>query len=213
MATRTRRTQEERSAATRDRLLQATFECLVDVGYGRTSTPEVLRRSGISRGALLHHFPTKVDLTTAAVDYVFEKQLAEYRETFAILEGETEFPAAQAIDLLWTKLSGDTFYAWLELVVASRTDPVLLERVRAVTTRFDQNAAAIRQDFFPPPEKEDPYYKVAVAFSFATLTGLGVSRIFEPEYRVRKVIEPLKMLATLVDQNRQLGSGSSGESS
>jgi AcrR family transcriptional regulator len=130
-----RRTQAERTAATRERLLLATFESLVEVGYARTSTPEVLRRSGVSRGALLHHFPTKSDLVTAAVDYVFERQLREYRETFGQLEDTVEDRAAEAIELLWTKLSGDTFYAWLELIVAARTDPVLEERVREVTHR------------------------------------------------------------------------------
>ncbi len=199
MSTPRRRTQEERTAATRERLLQATFDALVELGYARTSTPEVLRRSGVSRGALLHHFPTKADLVTAAVDFVFDKQIAEYQESFAGLSLDAEDRAAEAIELLWTKLSGDTFYAWLELIVAARTDPVLLEKVRQVTRAFDQNAASVREDMFPPPEREDPYYKVAVAFAFATLIGLGVTRIYEAEHRQRKVIEPLKMLARMVD--------------
>ena len=194
-----RRTQEERSAATRERLLQATFDALVELGYARTSTPEVLRRSGVSRGALLHHFPTKADLVTAAVDFVFERQIAEYQESFAGLSLDAEDRAAEAIELLWTKLSGDTFYAWLELIVAARTEPVLLEKVREVTRRFDQNAASVREEMFPPPEESNPYYKVAVAFSFATLIGLGVTRIYEAEHRQRKVIKPLKMLARMVD--------------
>ncbi len=205
MSSTPRRTQEERSAATRERLLEATFGSLVELGYGRTSTPEVLRRSGVSRGALLHHFPTKADLVTAAVDYVFERQLREYRETFKQLEDTTSQRAAEAVELLWTKLSGDTFYAWLELIVAARTDPALRDKVKDVTARFDQNAASIREDFFPPPKQEDPYYKVAVPFSFATLTGLAVSRIYEEEHRQRKVIEPLKMLARLLEEQHARG--------
>jgi len=194
-----RRTQEERTAATHERLLQATFASLVELGYARTSTPEVQRRSGVSRGALLHHIPTRADLVTAAVDCVFDRQLAEYRESLAGLSMDADDRAAEAIELLWTKLSGDTFYAWLELIVAARTEPVLLERVRVLTRRFDQNAADVREEMFPPPEESNPYYKVAVAFGFATLIGLGVTRIYEDEHRQRKVIEPLKMLARMVD--------------
>ena len=203
-----RRSQDERSAATQERLLQATFESLVELGYARTSTPEVLRRSGVSRGALLHHFPTKADLVTAAVDYVFERQLQEYAKTFSAVEDPVDRPG-EAVELLWSMVSGETFYAWLELVVASRTDPVLREKIKEVQGRFDRGAVSIREDFFPPPEQDIDLYKVVVPFGFATLTGLAVSRIYEADRRQRKVIEALKQLASLLDHH--LSPSSDGE--
>ncbi len=133
------------------------------------------------------------------MDFVFERQIAEYQESFASSPPDADDRAGAAIELLWTKLSGDTFYAWLELIVAARTEPVLLEKVQEVTRRFDKTAGAVREDMFPPPEDDNPYYKVAVAFAFATLIGLGVTRIYEADHRQRKVIEPLKMLARMVD--------------
>src|SRR3546814_20714813 len=54
----------------RQRLLEATVECLVEVGFARTSTTLVPQRAGVSRGAQLHHFPTKKDLVLAAVEHV-----------------------------------------------------------------------------------------------------------------------------------------------
>src|SRR5262245_49359115 len=126
---RVRRTQAERSASTRTRLLDATLECLCDLGYARTTTPEIARRAGLSRGAQLHHFPTKAELVTSAVEHLFTRRDAEFREAFARVPPGTDRYAA-AIDILWTMVSGPTFHAWLELAVAARTDPELRRDVK-----------------------------------------------------------------------------------
>src|SRR5947208_10806802 len=59
-----------RSARTRDKLMRATIECLYELGYDRTSTVLVTKRAGVSRGAMLHQFPSKADLMMAASDYI-----------------------------------------------------------------------------------------------------------------------------------------------
>src|SRR5258706_14432846 len=71
-AARRRRTQAERRAGTRALLLEATVECLAERGYAGTTTTEVARRAGLSRGAQLHHFGTKTDLVTAAVEHLHQ---------------------------------------------------------------------------------------------------------------------------------------------
>ena len=69
--------QEERTRAMRLRLLEATVECLVERGFSGTSTTLVSERAGVSRGAQLHHFPTKNDLVVAAVEHLTEIRGAE----------------------------------------------------------------------------------------------------------------------------------------
>lgn len=66
----TRVPQEERSRVMRARLLEATVELLVERGFAGTSTTLVSERAGVSRGAQLHHFPTKNDLVVAAVEHL-----------------------------------------------------------------------------------------------------------------------------------------------
>src|ERR1041385_1513309 len=100
----TRRTQEERSAATRARLLDATIACLSDLGYSRTTTTEIADRAGVSRGAQLHHFPTKAELVTTAVEHLFRRRDAEFRAAFRKLPEGTDRDRA-AIDLLWSMVS------------------------------------------------------------------------------------------------------------
>ena len=136
--------QEERSAATRAKLLEATFECLVDQGYARTSTPEILRRCGVSRGAMLHHYPTRADLVAAAVDYVLQRQLDEFEAAFGVLPPETD-RASWAVEQLWTSFSSSSHYAWLELVMASRTDEALRGKMREVIARFEDGVRRERQ--------------------------------------------------------------------
>lgn len=131
VAQRGRRTQAERSEHTRGLLLDATIDCLVDLGYARTSVHEICKRAGVSRGAQQHHFATKAELMAHAVEHLTERLR---RESMASI---TELPhgAARArlgIDLLWRAFSGKLSTAVLELWVAARTDPELRAAMRPV---------------------------------------------------------------------------------
>src|SRR5262245_8806139 len=85
---RSRRTQAERRAHTHGALLDATIACLVERGYSRTSTNDIIRVAGVSRGALLHHFASKAELLGAAVELLFERCELGFREAFAALPVE-----------------------------------------------------------------------------------------------------------------------------
>lgn len=175
-----RRTQVERSTATRTRLLEATIECLSELGYARTTTTEIAERGGVSRGAQLHHYPTKAELVTEAVAYLFEKRDEEFRAAFAKLPADAERGAA-AVDLLWSMVSGPTFHAWLELAVAARTDPQLKPKVTALTARFAENVARTFHELFPRPAGRGPYWDLAPTFTFALLEGLALDAMVTPE--------------------------------
>lgn len=141
---RARRTQEERSAETRARLLEATIESLIEVGYASTTTTGVCERAGVSRGAQVHHFPRKQDLVVAAVAHLAAKHVPVLRERAARLLGDAE-PAARdrreccaidrgpsevdrlgaVIELVAGAFDSPLFTAALELWVAARTDAEL----------------------------------------------------------------------------------------
>jgi AcrR family transcriptional regulator len=127
----TGRTQEERSAAMRERLLDATIDCLVEYGYSGTTTTRVAERAGVTRGAQVHHFPTKTDLVTAAV-----RHLATRRAQLAFAQMDrlsaSADPVGDTLDLLWEIHQGPIFAASMELLLAARTDPELREQVSEV---------------------------------------------------------------------------------
>src|ERR1700754_3018733 len=73
----------ERRAATRAKIMEATVKCLAEFGYTATSTPLVAKLAKVSRGSLLHQFPTKTDLMLAVAQYASQARGAKVRETLA----------------------------------------------------------------------------------------------------------------------------------
>jgi len=130
---RVRRSQEERSASTRARLLDATIESLIEVGYAGTTTTAVCARAGLSRGAQVHHFPKKQDLVVSAVAQLAARQAEALRQRAAAVAGAGDRgrPAAAArrlealVDLVAETFAEPIFTAALELWVAARTDAEL----------------------------------------------------------------------------------------
>lgn len=193
-----RRTQAERSATTRTQLLDATLVCLQELGYTRTTTVEIARRAGVSRGAQLHHFPTKVELVTQAVDHLFERRHAEFLAAFEGLPVRAEQRLDAAIDLLWSMVQGPAFLAWLELAVAARTDAELAAPVADLTGRFMVMVDTTFRRLFPG-DVQNPFFEVAPRFAFALLDGLALERLHNrDDAGAERVVELLKRLAGLV---------------
>lgn len=131
--------QSERTRAMRQRLLEATIDCLVERGWSGTSTTLVSQRAGVSRGAQLHHFPTKSALVLAAVDHLSAARHAEIVARSAELplgEGRTR----AVLEMLVEQFTGPLFLAALELWVAARTDPSLRDAVTALEARVGRDA-------------------------------------------------------------------------
>lgn len=112
---------QERSAKTRQRLLDATINCVVDHGYAGTTMQRVQARAGVSRGALVHHFPSMEDLLVGAIHHVARRQLDELRLALASLAGGVD-EGGQSVQLLHAFMSGPLFLAGLELWLAARTN-------------------------------------------------------------------------------------------
>lgn len=199
-ATAARRTQAERRVATRTALLNATIDCLAELGYGGTTTTEVVRRARVSRGAQVHHYPTKAELVAASMAHLFDRRHQEFRVAFAALP-ETSRTYSGAIDLLWPMFEGPTFDAWLELVVASRTDPELATKMAEVSARFDANVARLLQDLFGSTQPGPPS-EVGVEFVFAMLEGLALHRNIRHVEHAASVIRALKFVAAAVESGQ-----------
>jgi AcrR family transcriptional regulator len=172
--------QEERSAETRRRLLEAAIACLNERGYTETTTTEIAGRAGVSRGAQVHHFRHKEELVIGALEHICERRLAELEFAFEELPiGGLEFRLETLIDLMWTAFRGPSFYAWLELLVASRTEPILRAAVRETNQRM---AIGIRKAFakflddgLTPPERAERLARV-VEIAFGRLESMALER-------------------------------------
>lgn len=171
---RTMPTQAERTATTRTRLLDAALEVLAERGYAATTTVEVARRAGVSRGAQLHHFPTKAELLAAAVEHLYARRRAEYRAAVATMPaGEDRIDAS--VDLLWSMFSGPTFPAWLELQVAARTDDELRPLVAELNRKASEDELAIFNEIMPLPDPALAHE--ALTFTFSVMNGLALHQL------------------------------------
>ncbi len=169
-------TQAERTAHTRERLLNATIESLVERGYRATSTPEICRRAGVSRGAQLHHYPNKELLVAAAVDHLLEERVAELGDRLS------KAPAGvldlhDAAEFLWSVYTGPTFDAWLELVVAARTDPLLHALVAELNGRLVTAAERLCGTFLLPYVDDPALVAATTRLILAIFDGLAMHRI------------------------------------
>src|SRR5689334_4222171 len=116
-----RRTQQERRDQTQRQLLEATLECLSNVGYARTTTPEIVRLAGVSQGALFKHYPSKAALLSAAVEHLFAELVSSYQRAFAAMPRAAATPEA-AFDLLWAVYTSPRLAVAFELYAVARTD-------------------------------------------------------------------------------------------
>jgi len=122
-----RRSNSERSAATRERLITAAIHCLHRYGYAATSTTLIARTANVSRGAMIHQFPNKVDLTLAVAEYVIRAQRRFYvDELLKLPRGRPRYVAITR--LTWEAWSQPSGIAVIEIMVAARSDPVLSVR-------------------------------------------------------------------------------------
>jgi AcrR family transcriptional regulator len=170
---RPRLTQDEKTAETRRRLLDAAIGCLVERGYANTTTSEIAERAGLSRGAQLYHFPKKEELLTSAVEHMCELMYVEITERVGRLTNVDD-RRAMAIDLLWEISRGRLMTAWTEIIVASRTDSYLRETVTAATDRSIEFIAQSFKELFPPPEGAGDFYDVIPNMVIMLLTGMAL---------------------------------------
>ena len=177
-ATTQRRTQAERSATTREALLDATISCLVKDGYANTTTARVAERAGVSRGAHLHHFQTRAALVAAAVAHLAQRRKDEL---LAAAEALPEGPerVGEGLDLLWGTYANPLFQGALDLWANARTDPELRERLVDVERVLDRQTVGIAERLFPDTAAR-PDFEHLVEMAVATIRGLALLDTLHP---------------------------------
>jgi len=173
-----RRSQAERSAATRDALLEATIACLVEDGYANTTTSRVAERAGVSRGAHLHHFQTRSALVAAAME-----RLARLRSEELLLAADAlptgSERVARGLDLVWESYASPRFQAALALWAQARTDPELRAHLVDVERALDRQTLELARRLFPDISTRADFDR-RVEMAVATIRGLALLDTLHP---------------------------------
>ena len=193
--------QAQKSAATRTLIIEAAIKCFVDMGYSSTTTTAIAERAGLSRGAMLHHFPSKVDIVRAAVEYLHAKRLKAFKRAV-----QRSVPGGDRIrnnlDAYWQHVRHPMFVAFFELMVAARTDPELAEILRPAQEAFEDEWHTTARELFTEWHTDDRTFDVALDLTRYVLEGMAISFLVHKETeRDRRVLDYLE------DKLRELRDG------
>lgn len=171
--------QQRKSSEMRIRILEATLDCLVERGYAKLSTSEITLRGSISRGAMHHHFPTRMDLVAATIEYTLfqsmQQFLHDYFEVVGKKRGRTNVVTA-ATEAYWRSVQTREYAARLELAIAARTDPELNSHFLPLARKFDRVWNEEMEKTFPEWEGLGGRMQLANDFAVAAHLGLLLQR-------------------------------------
>lgn len=176
--------QEERTRVMRQRLLDATVELVAERGYAATTTVQVAERAGVSRGALLHHFPSKNDLVIAAVEQVMANRYDDLR---AAAESMTGARTRGVLQMLADHFASPFFMAALDLWVAARTDDVLRAEVYPLEREIGRQTHQLTVDLLAADESQ-PGVRELIQATLDLVRGLGLASALSDDSRRRSRI-------------------------
>ncbi|MBS2551622.1 TetR/AcrR family transcriptional regulator [Catenulispora sp. NL8] len=169
-----REPQQDRSRATRRRLLGACVDCLADVGWSATTVAVVAERAGVSRGAAQHHFPTREDLITAALEHMFDERIESARAELAAPDVivTTEAVVARLVE----HFTGTLFKAALQVWTAAAADEALRERVVPLEQKFGRVAHRMASEALGVADEDESVHRLVQA-TLDLARGLGLADV------------------------------------
>jgi AcrR family transcriptional regulator len=186
--------QAQKSARTRDRILDAAINCFVELGYTNVTTAKVASTADVSRGAMLHHFPSKTELIQAAVEYLHDKLLEDYTNRVAnipaTLKGKKRRRAG--IDAYWDHLTGDLFVVYHELCVVSRTDPELKSILENSQLLFEKHVRDSNATLFDEWQDRGDRFLLAMDVTKFMMEGMAAGQLMtNRDARVKRLLSYL----------------------
>ena len=186
-----RRTQAERRASSRAKLLDATITSLAERGYAGTSLPEVVRRAGLSNGGLWRHFRSKAELMAAA-SLEAERRLVQSDAAGALAASD---PIDQVVTRLLHWTTQPAMHAIVELLLASRGDAEL----KAALTELDERASTMFVDVVQrslgPGLAAHPHARGNIRALGLSLYGLTLTHHLRTAEGVADIAQDLRRIA------------------
>lgn len=189
-----RLTQGDRSARTRRRLTDAAIRCLHRCGYSATSTTQIVEEAGVSRGALVHQFPSKAEIMVAVLDAAFDDHVAHYREALSKVSDPTQ-RLVRLIRVAWEVFRLPSAAAEMEIRLAARSDPELAALSAPAIARIDEFAFTGLRDLAIAAGIRDPArIRGVYGVMLSVLRGLQMEWISAPE------LAPAEETLTLLEE-------------
>lgn len=187
------RTQAQRRDETRRALLDAAVESLVEHGFAGTTTLEVQKKAGVSRGALLHHFPSKAELLVATIAHLAEMRGRDLKQrSSALPTGPARVEAV--LELIWECFNGPLFQVGMELRAAARTEPELKGALTAAERDVHERILHQAATLFGPDIAARPGFEAAMELTLHLMMGAAMTTLLHNEPRIQSRINQWKTL-------------------
>ncbi|MFP3344143.1 TetR/AcrR family transcriptional regulator [Halomonas sp. ATBC28] len=175
-----RQNQEERSRQTQARVTQATIECILEKGIRATSTVDVARLAGVSRGALVHHYPSKTLLMQAALEDLLSREVESVREmAVKVKAGELNFDSL--LKALHEHFKGDLYMVTLEYLTNARTDPDIMKVLIPLAAKFNDSLEQIWEQLVASSKHTSHQNRVALNATLCMMRGMGAQSIWRDD--------------------------------
>lgn len=166
---------EIRSARTREKVLDATIECIYEFGLLKTSTIDITKRAGISRGAMLHHYPSKEELLSAAYEALLKKEAAKLRRAAEDYRNGG-LTVEEFIDRLWERFSVESFSITMDYFAAARTDKNLRKNIKKARQDYDNALADIWMNYFSESHNDRCDLLAHMRLTVSLFRGMSMQR-------------------------------------
>ena len=113
---RERRSQAERTAETRARIIDAVVESIAEVGYPRTTAAEIANRAGVTWGAVQHHFGGKDGILDAVLEHSFDR-FAALVDPAEVAQGPLADRVSRFVERAWEHFSSPTYHSTLQILL------------------------------------------------------------------------------------------------
>lgn len=168
--------QARKSASTRRQIVEAALECLTEVGYTATTTTMVAERARVSRGAMLHHYPSRRDIVRAVVDHLHDKRLRAFRTAAAsVPPGNGRL--RRMLEGYWQQIQHPLYRVFIELSVLSRTDLELAEILAPVQRAFDREIRRLALELLPEWRGLGERFEAGFEVGMLVMDGAALSMV------------------------------------
>jgi AcrR family transcriptional regulator len=172
--------QAQKSASTRTQITEAAIKCFVEYGYSRTTTTLIAEKAGLSRGAMLHHFPSRLAVVRAAVEHLHSKRLRAFRKAVSKTTPEGDH-VRQSVEAYWAHVRHPMFVAFFELAVAARSEKELASILRPAQEAFEREWYDAAVDMFPEWRGRGEQFDLALDLARYVLEGMAISFLTHKE--------------------------------
>lgn len=180
VADRPRRTQAQRSHSTQQKILTVTTQLVLSKGLRDTSTVDVAEAAGVSRGALLHHYPSRQVLMQEALRHLLNGEITEIKALAgAIRTGDMDLDGF--LSEMWARFSGPMFMITMEFLTAARTDPAIREALIPVALDYNHQLDEIWENLFPDLSGASGTRRIALNATLCLLRGMGTQSIWRDD--------------------------------